>query len=197
MEDFLQFDHGGSVDGINRANEPETGVEMRRSLGSLGILLLIGAVVAWLELGNRLEIVGHPQVVDGDSLVLEGERIRLMGIDAPELAQICNRNAKVWMCGKAARSALRKHISSALVLCRSSGEDQFGRWLAICKMNDQEINAWMVEAGWAVDFGGYAIEEGKARRAKRGLWSGTFENPQEWRRNNQRDSFAPAYIVQG
>lgn len=158
---------------------------MRRTLGSIGILVLLGVVVVWLELGDRIEIVGQPRVVDGDSLELDGERIRLLGIDAPELAQKCMRKGKPWACGQAARHALRTHIAGSDVICRSTGEDQHGRWLAICKLGGHEINAWMVEAGWAVDFGGYAIEEGKARRAKSGIWQSVFENPQEWRRNNR------------
>lgn len=152
---------------------------MRRTLGSIGILLLLGVVVVWLEFGNKIEIAGHPRVVDGDSLELDGERIRLLGIDAPELAQMCQRGGKAWACGKAARHALRTHIAGSDVICRSTGEDQHGRWLAICRKDGQEINGWMVQAGLAVDFGGYAIEEGRARRAKNGIWGSVFENPQE------------------
>lgn len=52
----------------------------------------------------------------------------------------------------------------------------------MCVAGGVELNRAMVEAGWAVSYGGYRAAEDVARREGRGLWAGAFERPQEWRR---------------
>ncbi|MEL6435439.1 MAG: thermonuclease family protein, partial [Pseudomonadota bacterium] len=77
----------------------------------------------------------------------------------------------------------RTLVGRRSVTCTSGGRDRFGRALGVCQRGDDPIslNARMVKDGWAIDFGGFAREEGDARRAKRGLWGGTFEAPRDFR----------------
>ena len=114
--------------------------------------------------------------------------MRLTGIDAPEIGQTCTKQGLEWACGRASRTALRNYLRRRHVECKSSGTDQYDRWLVTCSVEGVEINSWIVTNGWAVDFGGYAREEGVARRNKAGIWQGEFENPQEWRRANRGDA---------
>ena len=143
---------------------------------------VLAVAIAWLENRNSGNLQGHARVIDGDSLNIDGQPVRLMGIDAPELDQLCQINGRDWQCGRAAVKALRNRVSGQSLQCATYGPDKFDRLLAICRLGSIEINAWMVEEGWAVDFGGYPGEESTARRTKAGIWQGSFEFPVDWRR---------------
>ena len=138
-------------------------------------------------------MTGTARVIDGDSLVIGGKQVRLMGIDAPELRQDCQLNQAPWRCGAAAKAALRELVEGKQIECRTYGSDKYQRRLAVCSTQAIEINARMVETGWAVDYGGYASEEGLARRNRVGLWRGDFQFPSDWRdANRSHSSAAPA-----
>ena len=125
---------------------------------------------------------GQPRIIDGDSIRIVGETIRLVGIDAPEGRQFCqNLKGQDWACGRQATSALRKLIAGRDVHCTGSERDRGGRLLAVCRVGQQEINRWMVEEGWAVSYNDYPKAESRARNAKKGIWSGTFLRPRDWR----------------
>lgn len=132
-------------------------------------------------------IEGHPRLVDGDSFHLNAHEVRLLGIDAPEGRQTCERNRKTWNCGEAARDQLARLIGSSKIRCHSLERDQHGRLLAICSSNGRELNKEMIRRGFAVTFGRrYRAEENDARAAKRGLWASKFQTPQDWRRQYNR-----------
>lgn len=151
---------------------------------AIGIIVLLARLIVGLDnFSPALE--GFATVTDGDSLTLKGERIRLHGIDAPELEQFCRRNEQTYACGREARSQLQKFIGSGTVACKGSEKDQYGRLLAVCETEGTELNKAMVESGWAIAYGDYLVEEMKARSAGRGLWEGSFDRPQEWRAGNQ------------
>ncbi len=130
------------------------------------------------------------RVIDGDSLVVSGEDIRLLGVDAPELHQTCrDARGQDWACGQEARTKMRALIGRAEVRCASQSHDRFGRALARCSTATiADLGEAMVREGYAVnDFdGGYAAAEAQARAARRGLWQGDFERPQDWRRRHPR-----------
>jgi endonuclease YncB( thermonuclease family) len=100
-------------------------------------------------------IIGGARVIDGDTIDIAGARIRLKGIDAPELEQTCtDRRGEEWACGKAATRELRAHVQRQELTCDTRGLDQYRRVLAICSLPDgTDINAWMVRQGWAVASG--------------------------------------------
>lgn len=147
------------------------------------ILLFLGLVVVRLE-GPAEVMSGRARVVDGDTLVLDGERIRLAGIDAPELRQVCQREQRDWPCGTEARSHLAALIGDAQTTCEAGGSDKYGRLLAVCKVADRDLNAAMVDGGYAIAFGNYAAEEAAARQKRLGLWAGTFDAPRSWRQSH-------------
>ncbi|MVA97762.1 thermonuclease family protein [Nitratireductor sp. CAU 1489] len=148
----------------------------------------VALLVARLEETTTVERHGRPSVGDGDSLTLGGGRIRLVGIDAPELDQTCRRDGADYACGRAARDALRRLVGQHAIVCRGHESDRFGRLLAVCHAGDIDLNHAMVEAGWAVSYGRYGQAERRARAEARGLWAGKFERPRDWRAVHGRAS---------
>jgi endonuclease YncB( thermonuclease family) len=127
------------------------------------------------------------RIIDGDTIVLNGERHRLKGIDSPETKQSCfTAKFQPWSCGQDATDALRKRIGSADVTCRSSNKDRYGRNLSVCFSGELNLNTWLVENGWAVAYRRYSkryiTHEQFARSDKAGIWAGRFIMPWQWRR---------------
>jgi endonuclease YncB( thermonuclease family) len=145
-------------------------------------------MLSFLAFANVL--VGAPSVTDGDSLRLRDSRIRLEGIDAPEIDQTCQLDGETWECGDAAADALRQLIGSRYVRCKISGKDRYDRSLATCWVDDLEINRWMVKSGWALAYRRYSEAyvdyEDQAREAERGLWQSEFITPWSWRYARRR-----------
>lgn len=132
-------------------------------------------------------ISGTPRIVDGDTLVIDGTRIRLHGIDTPEAKQTCQRDGIDWLCGQQASKALRDYVGGAALRCERLDTDRYGRMVARCYRPDEtDIGEWMVSNGWALAYRRYSKdyvdEEADAKTAKRGLWAGEFMKPWMWRR---------------
>nr|WP_246432676.1 thermonuclease family protein [Rhizobium leucaenae] len=149
------------------------------------MLALLGLLA--LKMNNPPELIqtGSFYVVDGDTLARDGDRFRLLGIDAPEYRQQCRRADVDWACGEEARRALDKLMKTGAAECRGSEHDRYGRLLVTCKAGGVDINGAMVRSGMAVSYGGYAAEEAAARQAKAGLWAGEFERPRDYRREEK------------
>ncbi len=127
-------------------------------------------------------VEGRPRLVDGDSFFIDGTEVRMVGIDAPEGKQTCERQGRTWSCGEEAKRQLAQMIGGRAISCRGDQPDQHGRVLGTCSVNGRNLNSDMVASGYAVSFGArYGREEREARDAKRGLWSGDFQRPQDWR----------------
>lgn len=135
-------------------------------------------------------IVGVASVIDGDTLEIHAERIRLHGIDAPESSQLCARLGTKWRCGQHAALALADKIGGSTVRCEGSLRDRYGRLIAVCFKDSENLNRWMIANGWAVAFRRYSQDyvddEDQARSARRGIWSGTFDMPWDWRAGIRR-----------
>jgi endonuclease YncB( thermonuclease family) len=165
-------------------------------------LLFVGVVIVAAAIGanalglwhapNSTHLMGSVQVVDGDSLKAGDEQIRLLGIDAPELRQTCrDAQGRGWQCGRAARTRLAELVSKGDVVCAPHGKDRYGRTLAVCSAgNIPDVGEVLVREGYAVNFAlsssGYPAAERDAQSARRGLWQGEFERPQDWRRRRPR-----------
>jgi endonuclease YncB( thermonuclease family) len=111
----------------------------------------------------------------------------LWGVDAPEGSQICQRGGRPWECGDDATAALKALLDGKPLTCTEVDRDRYGRTVATCMVGGQDIGAAMVRQGWALDYerysgGAYADEQIEAEEAERGLWSGLFMAPWEWRR---------------
>jgi len=131
-------------------------------------------------------IQGTASVIDGDTIEIRGQRIRLDAIDAPESSQLCLDPAgKRYRCGQKSAFALADMIGRSVVSCEPKGRDRYKRTIAVCFKGDTNLNAWMVKQGWAVAFRKYGIDyisqEDEARITGRGMWAGSFEMPWDWR----------------
>ena len=151
----------------------------------LTIVLFIMQKFGMVDLGT-----GAAQVVDGDSLRKGDTDIRLYGIDAPEYRQSCfDKNGAEYPCGKQAANILRELVKGHEVNCSSIDTDRYGRAVSVCKVDKLELNAEMVKRGWAVAYTKHSLNyvgvEAEARRTKRGIWAGTFEEPQDYRARNR------------
>jgi endonuclease YncB( thermonuclease family) len=157
----------------------------RRALG-LALFLLAWAIVPANAQG---QIVGITSVIDGDTIEIHGQRIRLFGIDAPESSQLCVRpSGERWRCGQKASFALSDQIGRATVRCEERDVDRYGRVVSVCFKGTEDLNRWMVANGWAVAYRRYSLnyvaDEDTARRKRINIWSGAFDMPWDWRRQN-------------
>ncbi len=135
---------------------------------------------------NGNVFIGAAGVSDGDSLRFGDERVRLIGIDAPELAQTCTDSAgQSWACGRVARQRLVQLVAGGNLECRYSKRDRYDRALAVCRVDEKDIGAILVSEGLAVSYNDYPSEEAIARRQKLGMWAGEFITPRNWRRGQR------------
>ena len=126
------------------------------------------------------------RVVDGDTIVLNGEKIRFSGIDTPELKQTCmNGNEKVF-CGKFAKMLLIKKIGDQTSECIREGKDVYKRMLAECFVNRESLSVFLVRSGYAFTYRKYSdkfIKDEKfAKENKLGMWSMKFQYPWDFRK---------------
>jgi endonuclease YncB( thermonuclease family) len=148
---------------------------------------VIALLIGWWDRAPS-DVAGRAQVVDGDTLRIGEQRIRLTGLDAPELGQSCTGpDSRNWSCGAAAKTFLAGLIEGRPVTCVRSGRDAYDRTLATCTVDGDDIGAQIVAAGWAVADFAYGAEEGAARASGLGIWSGEFMTPAVWRETH-RDS---------
>jgi endonuclease YncB( thermonuclease family) len=136
------------------------------------------------------EISGTPRIVDGDTVEIGQTKIRLLGIDAPETDQIClDAEGQRWACGIAARDQLIRYSNGRLWECTMTGTDRYGRSLATCFIEGEDVSKWMIRSGWALSFIRYSHsydgDEVAAREARAGLWAGSFIAPWDWRHRNK------------
>lgn len=146
-----------------------------------------------LLLGNMsfaVELTGFPTITDGDTLKINGEKIRLDGIDAPESEQRClNKNGANYQCGKLATKFLENVINQNEVKCKTTSKDRYGRYIGTCFLNNINLNKMMVLNGHALAYRQYSkryIEvEKTAEIAQAGMWQGIFVKPWSWRKGER------------
>lgn len=98
------------------------------------------------------------RAVDGDTLACGTERVRLMGLDAPELRGQCLRE---WHAARAARARLQQLVAGGVQLERR-GTDRYSRALAIARTRDgRDVAVIMIGEGHARAYSG---------RGRRGGW---------------------------
>ena len=136
----------------------------------------------WSSHADAATLTGHPLILDANTMLLSGERIRLKGIDAPDATQACRDAAgHAYSCGQVATHALMDKIGAATIWCEGNDRDQHHQVLATCYLNDLDLNGWLVQQGHAPAYGQdsqqYLDEEEEAKSMKRGIWTGTFTPP--------------------
>ena len=146
------------------------------------------------------EISGIPKIIDGDTVHIDKHKIRLEGIDAPEMRQQCQKVfleisaivgfnlKKDYSCGVISKEKLIDKINKSKINCVSSGRDRYKRYLATCYKDKINLNKWMVRNGLAVAYKRYSKDylrdEIYAKENKLGLWKGSFIRPEKWRKLN-------------
>ena len=135
------------------------------------------------------------RVVDGDTLVLGEVRIRLFGIDAPELSQTCgDMQGAFWGCGAWSKAVLERLAQPGLS-CAPKDTDRYGRTVAVCyDPKGMDVNAAMVAAGAAYAYVKYAKDyvetEQDARAGGIGLWRAAVTPPAQFRADKRATQLA-------
>ena len=146
------------------------------------------------------EIYGEAKVIDGDTLRIKKSKIRLEGIDAPEMKQKCKKPYlqisntigitfnREYNCGQKSKKELESKIKKTKIKCIIKSKDKYKRHLATCFKGDLNLNQWMVKRGYAVAYKRYSkqylVDEQKAKEDKLGIWEGSFIRPEKWRKLN-------------
>jgi len=126
-------------------------------------------------------------IADGETLVTNGQRLQLKGLDAPEIGQRCRgEDGSARLCGAQARFGLAQRMAQAGVVCEGEQVSESDRILVTCSAKGHDVGADMVRSGLVLNAGGYEAEEKDAQNNKRGLWAGAFDRPEEWRRLHPR-----------
>lgn len=166
-----------------KKNKPSKKIELMR--------FAIAALVVLLSAPVQAEkLIGKASVIDGDTIELHGKKVRLYGIDAPESSQICkNKEGNIYRCGQLAARSLFDIIGKKTVSCIVKDKDRYNRFVAICSVQQTDLNNWIVAQGLALAYRKYSRDyvaaENSARASKLGLWQGEFVNPWDWRKGQR------------
>ena len=134
-------------------------------------------------------IYGKAKIIDGDTIHIGNNKIRLHAIDAPETKQKCLKNGKKWSCGLESTRFLKDLIGKDEIQCDTKGQDRYNRYIGVCYKNNTDLNSEMVINGWAIAYRYYSLdyikEEEIAKSKKIGIWIGEFEEPYLFRKKNK------------
>lgn len=153
-------------------------------------ILLIALLLTLPRLAYAADVTGIAKIRDADHVMIGSTRIRLGGVDAPGVDQLClNAEGERWTCGASARDALTKHTAGKPWTCKIRRTDKFGQSVARCMVDGEDIQKWLVANGWALAFlkfsRDFEAEEAAAKSAKAGLWAGAFFAPWDWAVRNK------------
>ena len=146
------------------------------------------------------EISGVPKIIDGDTIHINNFKLRLEGIDAPEMRQQCKKEFlkissiigftfyKDYSCGIVSKEKLISKINESKIKCILANKDRYKRYIATCFKGNINLNQWMVRNGYAIAYRRYSkkyvVDEDFAKENKLGLWQGKFISPEKWRKLN-------------
>ncbi|MPZ10584.1 MAG: thermonuclease family protein [Kiloniellaceae bacterium] len=167
--------------------------------GKIRYLAALSLAAIWLLTGAArlleaapLEIIGVPAVMMGDTLEVQGYRVRLFGIDAPEPEQSCRLPHKVYDCGRVAAAALMDLTAGTVVRCIPKRQADDDVLIGICYADGYDLSEGMTYTGWALTLPNgptrYSELEEGAKNAGRGLWRGEFVMPWDWRNGKRLPS---------
>ena len=158
-------------------------------------LVLFSLIFNYANSEEKGSIIGIAKVIDGDTIKINDKKIRLFGIDAPEIKQFCKKPylsisflsfQKKYSCGIKSTNNLKRMIKSNNIDCKIKGIDRYKRIIGECYKNKTNINSWMVRNGYAVAYTKYSkkfvAQQNLAKKEKLGIWVGSFEMPWDWRK---------------
>jgi endonuclease YncB( thermonuclease family) len=139
---------------------------------------------------------GRVRVIDADTWDVGGKRVRLYGIDAPELAQTCtNRQGVEWACGRWATDQVRARYGGRVATCSAVTTDRYGRIVARCFIAGRDVGRALVSDGLAFAYRRYSmdydLEEKQAAVNDRGLHASRVQSPAAYRADGRTGSAAP------
>ena len=134
-------------------------------------------------------IYGKAKIIDGDTIHIGNNKIRLHAIDAPEIKQRCGKDGEKWNCGLKSKRFLKNLIGNDQIQCDTKGQDRYKRYIGVWYINNIDLNSQMVINGWAIAYKYYSLdyikEEEIAKLKKAGIWIGEFEEPYIFRKKNK------------
>ena len=141
---------------------------------------LMGLAMFWL---CAMPLMAQTVVVDGDTIRLGAVTYRINGIDAPEAGQNCkSERGKDWRCGDTATNTLYEAVIGKTVRCKKIENDAYGRVVARCFADGDDLGRMMVKRGMAWAFlkfsDEYEVVQKSAKKAKLGIWRG--DNKPAW-----------------
>ena len=152
-------------------------------------ILILTCLIFATNFANSKTIFGKARIIDGDTIHIKSNKIRLHGIDAPEIKQTCKIDNQNWYCGKQSTKELKNLINNQKVECNVNDIDRYNRYVAICYVNKININQWMVKNGWAIAYRyyseDYVLEEKYANDKKLGIWKSEFIEPYAYRKKQK------------
>jgi endonuclease YncB( thermonuclease family) len=185
---FYNFGAGENMTGYEKS--PDYGVGNPNSWEWAGIVIVLALITFGLYAcsttarASPVPIVGQASVIDGDTIEIHGQRIRLWGIDAPESSQSCP-GSPAFPAGRRSATALATIIGVRAVTCEDRGRDRYGRTIGQCRVGGEDVQARMARDGWAWAFLRYSRDyegqEAEARAAARGVWAYSCKAPWDWR----------------
>ena len=150
---------------------------------------LIILIIFYCSITFAQSINGKAKIIDGDTIHIGQNKIRLHGIDAPEINQTCSIEKIIWKCGIDSSQALESIISEKEVECEIVNIDRYKRFVAICFVKNINLNQYLVQNGWAVAYRYYSEDfiknEEIAKKNKAGIWQGEFLEPYLFRKQQK------------
>ena len=148
------------------------------------IILII--ILITFSLNTKVQ-ADNIKIIDGDTIIINKEKIRFSGIDTPELKQTCQKNNKIYYCGIKAKRILIRKIGKNIPKCIKEGKDIYKRTLAECFINGESLSAFLVRSGYAFAYRKYSkkfiSDEEFAKANNLGMWSMKFQYPWEYRKS--------------
>ena len=148
------------------------------------IILII--ILITFSLNTKVQ-ADNIKIIDGDTIIINKEKIRFSGIDTPELKQTCQKNNKIYYCGIKAKRILIRKIGKNVPKCIKEGKDIYKRTLAECFINGESLSAFLVRSGYAFAYRKYSkkfiSDEEFAKANNLGMWSMKFQYPWEYRKS--------------
>ena len=160
-------------------------INLRLHLTSMILIVMLATKSVFAE-----TLSGRVTVIDGDTLEMHGQRIRLHGIDALESGQSCaDKNGAIYRCGQISANQMATYVRGKTVNCNVTDRDRYDRLVAACFVNGEDINERLVFEGWALAYRQYSRDyvhsETHAKRNSAGMWQGRFVEPWKWRKGSR------------
>ena len=155
------------------------------------IIFLFSISFSYSDEKNIIE--GKAKVVDGDTIKINGKKIRFGGIDAPESyykgkKQTCIEGNKKVFCGQISKDKLIEKIGNNSLNCEiEKNKDRYKRLVGECFIKGESLSVFMVRNGYAFDWPYYskrkfAKDQEYAKINKLGFWNMKFEYPWKWKK---------------